>query len=643
MPRWIPLALLALVVFLGREPTARASSEVDDLVARARELGLAKSAQWRRLLLYKRSRGRWVSQVDGASFFAAPNGKKDPEAELEATLRGLFVPVAAVDAAPDEHALCRFPARRMFLEAHLPLAGKLPSPSCPALAGYETSNDAESVAVVYAAQYVENPSSAFGHTLLRLKKRRGTAKTTGSRDEVDVGIDYTAETDTKNPLLYVVKGIAGYFPGKFRYLPWDDMLRQYAGSDARDLWEYELSLDEHEVRMLILHLRELSTTRIDYLYFTENCSYQIVAAIEAAAPRLSLVSTLKTAVLPLDTVKAVTETPGLVRRAVYRPSVRSLLRSTVATLSSHEVDVVALLADDPDSALPDDLDLASRKRVLEAAAVLIDARHARAMLAGEDDGSVRSRERLVERRRAFDGPPALSEPPVPSAKRPDHSHDSMRVMLGSGIGSQYGTPFATVGWRLALHELLDPARGNAELAQLTVLDVQLRFDYQQRDIEVARFTFADLMQLTPLRRFEKRLSWRVRAFGERLRDRGCPDCFHHGMGGGVGVTLATRDEQLAVFALADARFGFSGSLDGIGGSIVRVGLGPYGGLRARIGDPVTFLVTAGMSYLPGSNLETTFEVRGGLRTRLAKNVAMGVDIAAYPLSIEGVLATFLYY
>jgi len=638
--------VFALAALLQGERGARASTDVDDIVARAKELGLAKTTEWRRLLLYKRSRGRWVSEVDGTSFFAATNGKTDPEAELEATLRSFFAPATADAPPPDDHGLCRFPARRLFLEARLPLEGKLPTPSCPALASYESKNDSDAIALVYASAYVENPSSAFGHTLLRLKKRAsapGMPATTGSSDEVDIGVDYTAETDTKNPILYAFKGIAGYFPGKFRYLPWDDMLRQYAGSDARDLWEYELALNEQEVRMLRLHLRELSTTRIDYLYFTENCSYQILAAIEAAAPRLSLLSKLRAQVFPLDTVKAVVETPGLVRNAVYRPSVRSLLRSDQTHLSSTEEDAVALLADDPDAVIPTGLDITAQRKVLEVAATLIDARHARAMIAGEAPNAVLARKRLVARRLALGGQPAIPDPVEPSDKRPDRSHDSGRITLGSGIGSQYGTPFAAVGWRLALHDLLDPPRGNPELTQLTVIDAQLRFDYQQREVEVARFMFVDLVQLNPLGRFEHRLSWRVRAFGERLHDRGCPDCFHHGAGGAVGVTLATRNERLAVFAMGDARFGFSGSLDGIGGSIVRVGIGPWGGVRARIGDPFVALVTASMAYLPGSDLATTFELRGGLRARLAKNVALGVDVAAYPLSIEGVLATFLYY
>lgn len=577
MPRPILVVLLTLVGFLlVSERAAHASADVDELVARARELRLARSTEWRRLLLYKRSRGRWVSLVDGASFFAAPNGKSDPEAELEATLRAFFVPVPPTDAMPDEHALCRFPARRIFLESRLPLAGRLPSPRCPALARYEADNDAEAVSIVYAAAYVENPSSAFGHTLLRLKKKKSAPGRPSSRDDLDVGVDYTAETDTKNPILYAFKGVGGYFPGRFRFLPWDDMLHQYAGVDARDLWEYELALEENEVRMLLLHLRELATSRVDYLYLTENCSYQIVAAVEAAAPRLSLVSKLKLAVLPIDTLKAVTETPGLVRNVVYRPSVRSVQQMTRSPASPET----------PTPALP---------------------------------------------------------PAARSDKRPDRSHDSMRVSLGTGITSQYGTPFASLGWRLALHDLLDPPRGNPELTQLTVFDVQLRFDYPRKEVEVARFMFLDLVQLNPLGRFEKRLSWRVRAFGERIHDRGCLDCFHHGMGGAVGATIATRDERLALFAMADARFGFSGSLDGIGGSIVRVGVGPYGGARARIGDPVVVLATAGMAYLPGSSLETTFELRAGIRARLAKNVAMGFEGAAFPASIEGVLATFLYY
>ena len=67
----------------------------------------------------------------------------------------------------------------------------------------------------------------------------------------------------------------------------------------------------------------------------------------------------------------------------------------------------------------------------------------------------------------------------------------------------------------------------------------------------------------------------------RLHDRACPDGLAHGLDGSVGGTIASQNEHLALFAMADAYVAFSGALDGIGGSVVRVGVGAYAGLIAR--------------------------------------------------------------
>jgi len=624
------------VVALPRD--AHATPEEEAAVARARELGLSRTLEWRRLLLYRRiGKGRISSQVDGRSFFAAENGRKDPDAELEATIRSFYAP--ADPSKLDEHGLCRFPARRMFLEEHVALTG-LPSPPCPALAAYEADLGAESIALVYAANYLQNPASAFGHTLLRIKKKRGVT----SEDATDIGIDYTAETDTKNPLLYAFKGVFGYFPGLFRFKPWDEMLREYAGSEARDLWEYELALSPREVRMLVLHLRELSKSRIDYLYLTENCSYQVIAAIDAAATRLHLVSKLKVDVLPMDTVDAVVSTPGLVRNVVYRPSVRSIFHAAEPWLTSREKDLVDDLAKNPDAPLPDDLAVERRARVLDVAVLLVDARHAAPMMNGSGPGALEARRRLVARRAALPGsPPAVPLIEAPNDKRPDVSHGSMRFTLGSGLTSQYENPFAMVGFRLALHDLADPPDGQPELAQLQFFDTRLHFDYARREATLERLTFAEVMQLQRLSRFEKKLSWRARAFGYRLHDRGCPDCFHHGPEIGVGLTVGTRDERFIVFAMADAAMGFAANMNGIDGSNFRVAVGPYGGMRARLPGSLVALVTGNVAYLPGSDLRTTFEVRGALRARLAKDVAMGAEATVQPLSTEALLASYFFF
>ena len=543
---------------------------------RARVLGIARSRAWLRLLHYlPRGTREVVSQVDGKRFFLSPDGARDPQAELAATLVAFAEPVLA--GHEDEHALCRFPARRRLLDEQLHFESALTIPVCPALGRFQTELDPESVSVVYVANFLDNPVSAFGHTFLRLRKRR-PAGSAASSDALDHGVEYTAKTDTNNPFLYAFKGLTGLFPGVFRFHSFESKAHEYVNAEVRDLWEYDLNLNPSEVQLLTLHLWELSDTHLDYYYLTKNCSYHALATVEAAAPRIDLLSHLNLFVLPRDTIKALFSVPGLVRRFDYRPSLRSQFRAQ----------------------------LARRVRLSSAS-------------------------------------PPGDQVPAPTDKAPQRAHGSMRLTLGSGITSQYQSSFSTLGYRLALHDLADPPDGEPELSQLQFLDTRFRYDLGQRSFTLDRLTFAELVALNPLTRYERALSWRARAFGVRLHDAGCSDCFAHGLDFSLGATLATENEYLAVFVMADAYAAFSSHLDGIGGRFVRVGVGPFAGVRARLSSHTVGLVTATWSYLPGAHLKGTYDVRAALRAELAKDVALGFEGAAQPSSVEGLLASYLYF
>ena len=625
--------------------TARADPYAEQLaVSHARELGLARSTSWRRLLFYRPgAQGSWESHVAGSDFFLAANGKNEPVAELEATLAAFFLPFVA--GSEDKHAICRFPARYHWLNAQLHIeSALLEPPRCPAVERFVEELDAESASFVYASDFLDNPVSALGHAFLRVKKRQRGNVSVVDVEASDHGIDYSAAADTKNVLLYVWKGLTGQFPGAFRVRSYEEMLRNYAGYEDRDLWQYDLALSPAEMELLVLHLWELSRARLDYYYLTENCAFQVLAVLDAAAPRLALADRVKTAVLPLDAVKAVHDTPGLVRGVIYRPSVRSLLEDTLEKLEPGERSIVKTLMKNSDAVLPRGMSDASAARVLEAAALAVDARWSSGMMDGKNPQAIRARARLVERRQAITSvPPAPRMSEAPRDKEPHKSHDSMRVLLGTGMTSQYDTGFATLGYRLVLHDLADPPDGEPELLQLQFLDTRLRYDYGRRLLTVDSVTFAELMALKPLTRFAKEPSWRVRAFGARLHDRGAPDVFGHGLDASIGGTLATDNQHAAIFLMADTYVQFSAALDGIGGTFVRVGVGPYGGMRVRLPGATVASVTGSVSYLPGQGLAGTFDLRAILRTRLAPNVAMGFEGAHQPRNYEAQLASYLYF
>ena len=219
----------------------------------------------------------------------------------------------------------------------------------------------------------------------------------------------------------------------------------------------------------------------------------------------------------------------------------------------------------------------------------------------------------------------------------------MRFFLGTGMTSQYDTGFTTFGYRLAYHDLADPPNGIPELLQLQFLDARLRYDHGRRALTLDALTFAELAQIHPLRRFDAHPSWRLRAFGTRLHDRAAPDAFAHGADAALGAAVATRDERLVAFLMADAYVGFAGQIDGIGGGFIRAGIGPLAGLRAHLFGETVALVTGTASYLPAQSLTGTFDVRASLRTRLGAHVAMGLEGAGQPRAMELQLGTYLYF
>lgn len=193
------------------------------------------------------------------------------------------------------------------------------------------------------------------------------------------------------------------------------------------------------------------------------------------------------------------------------------------------------------------------------------------------------------------------------------------------------------------HDLADPPDGEPELLQLQFFDARARYDLGRKELTLDRLTFAELVALNPLSRFEKKWSWRARAFGTRLHDRAAQDSFAHGVNGSVGAALGSENAHFVVFLMADAYVAVSTDVDGIGGSFVRAGVGPFGGLRVRLPARTIGLVTGTVSYLPAQSLDATFDVRAAIRTRLAKDVAMGLEGAAQPRALELQLGSYLYF
>ena len=637
-------SLVALLVSLAAAaaPVAPAPdpAHLDELVARARQQRLWEDPAWLRLGHWRRTRmGRFESEVDGSTFFRALLGKTDPRAELEATLQAFFDDRAVEDELSD--AQCRFPARFAFLAGRLGAdLSRLPPRRCPRLEDFLDRVRPRSATLVFSSYYLNNPSSAFGHTFLRLNKedRAGAGR---ERELLDYGFGYSATVDTGNALLYAAKGLFGLFRGEFNHFAYYYKVREYADAESRDLWEYDLALAPGEVAMLAGHLWELGGTWFDYWYLDENCSYHVLGALEAAAPRLSLLEHVgRAVVVPSDTVKALFENPGLVRGVQYRPSIRTQLVARLARLDGTGRDGVAALAADPAAPLPEALGPARQADVLDAALDHLDLRFGRNLVVDKAPAAARDRQALLERRSALGVVSPPLEIPPPAARAPERGHRSARAGVGGGLSSRDGA-LAVLDLRLGLHDLGDPADGYPPLMQIEFFPTRLRLAPREGRAEVDEAWFVRVVSLSDLSRFELRPSWRMRLGAATVRDRGCAGCLaaQGELGSGFAETLGPLD----LYAGADVLVEWAPRLAGLSDAPARLGVGPGGLARLRLGRRAALLADARWRWLPAATPRETFELRATLRLHLSRELSLALEGRRTPLADEVTAAILAFY
>ncbi|HEX7127458.1 MAG TPA: DUF4105 domain-containing protein, partial [Thermodesulfobacteriota bacterium] len=598
---------------------------------------LHEDRHWLRLGHYRRGLlSGWKSQVDGPTFFLAPDGRTNPEAELTATIAAFFEPVGA---DPNAHPQCRFPGRYRWLRSALGLdPSRLPAPTCSRFEAFRATLAPRSATLVFSSYYLNNPSSAFGHTFLRINKSPHGA---GARrlDLLDYGIEYAATVDTNNALVYAFKGLSGGFKGQWTYWPYYYKVRLYNDFEKRDLWEYDLDLTPEQLEMVVAHVWELGASWFDYYYLSENCSYHILTLLEAADPSLELTEHLPWWVIPADTVKALFESPGLVREVRYRPSIWTQFERRAARLGPAEIRLVERVVEDPGAPMPPEMAPERRAAVLDAALDLVDARYARPLLANEP-GATHRKQILLERRSEVpaDGPNPTFAPPLD--RMPSAGHDSIRLGASAGYSDRLGF-FQRLDFRFALHDLTDPSDGYPDHAQIEFGATRLRYNADPDTLWLEELALVRVASLSPITRFGRDPSWKFSVGAETVRDESCRDCLAGGFDVGAGYAVPLPGLPAATaFLTADAEALVSGEFVD---RAFRFGIGPTGGLHARLGDRVSLLATGSWRYLVDFDPGRTYEYTITAKVHLTRRLSLGLEGSKVPDAWEGALGAYLYF
>jgi uncharacterized protein DUF4105 len=541
----------ALVCFLLLAPDgAFAAPYLDELIARSRELRLSEQRDWHRLMHYV---GNLLtpgvhSLADARRFFLAPDGKTDPRAELEATLAAFFSGVQETDK--EQNPQCAFIARYDWLDRQLRFdPARMPKQPCKRFHDWRETLNPQGVTLIFPAAHVNNPSSMYGHTLLRVDAKDQDEKTR----LLAYAINYAANTDETNGFAFAINGLFGGYPGMFSIMPYYLKVREYNDMENRDIWEYELNLSPEEVDRVLMHVWELGPIYFDYYFFDENCSYYLLELIEAARPDLDLTSPFRWWAIPSDTVREVVKQKGLVKRAVYRPSNATVIHHRLELMSPEELAFVNPLARGHASTTGPALAAlspSSRARVLEVSHDYLNYLRVTGRSEVENPAEL-ARGLLLERSRVG---ASADDPPVPVPQvRPDEGHGTSR--LGIGGGRRDGANFVELRARPTYHELMDPEPGYVPGAQIEFFDFAIRDYSGDVGARVEDFTPLRIVSVAPRNAFFNPLSWKIDVGWSRRRLANGAEPLVFGVHGGPGLAWTVPDtlrSSTLVYAFLDS-------------------------------------------------------------------------------------------
>lgn len=305
----------------------------------AKAKNLAQHTTWRRLLYFFDDQRNLIGKkkhssiVDDAAFYLSKYGQHDSAAELDALLVVLADEMAttsdngtannntsnrATENLGQNSVLCRFPARVQWLTDTLNIDKSGLQTDCPELNDWMQKLAPEQLSIMFAQEYLDNPISAFAHTLLRIDSKASVADP--SQIHHAVALNYTVGGDSSdNFLVYAIKSMSGGYDNLIEIDPYPEKLAKYLQEDERDAWTYQLALTPAEVQQIMLHVWETKDLKLPYYFTTDNCASEILRLIDVVRPQQHLLSRLPYAVIPSDVVQLL-DSENLLASTNYTPA-----------------------------------------------------------------------------------------------------------------------------------------------------------------------------------------------------------------------------------------------------------------------------------------------------------------------------------
>jgi len=594
---------------------------------------LHQDRYWHLLLHYRKDfLGGYTSEVDDPGFFLSPNGKTDPEAEIQATLTYFFSDTLV--GRSKQPAQCAFVARYHWLKKklHFQETKLFPQP-CERFDNWLKELNPASITFIFPSAYMDNPASMFGHSFLRVDQQGQTAETR----ILAYTINYAAEVPPDAGIEFAYKGIFGGYNGFFTTIPYYMKVQEYRDIENRDIWEYRLNFSPDQMHRLLMHAWELGNAYFDYYFFKENCAYHILSLLEVADPHLHLTDQFHFSTIPADTIRLLIRHQGLAGEVVYRPARSTQLKRKREALNERESSLLTQLILDPHFAEQKAFLQLPRTRQTFLLDLTSDFLRYKSLTDRDNAELYKSNNRAILVQRSQISIPSAPFQVSPYSLSPEHGHETARV--GVGGGWRNNEAFEEVSFRAAYHDLLDPDPGYTLDAQIVLGDIGFRHYHSRNQFRVERFTFANVLSLAPIDSWFQSPSWKINVGMDTIKFHSCDLCSNGYLNAGAGGALETHIFQREVFFL----FGeFDANVSSAYDENYRVGGGVSGGVMATITKDWKWLVSAGyMGYPLGDQSDDT-PISVGQRWTLAKNFSFRTTFTHHDRDNE-VLAVFHGY
>jgi hypothetical protein len=138
----------------------------------------------------------------------------------------------------------------------------------------------------------------LGHIFIKV------SGTNSKGNAVAHSLAYFTEITTLNPATLIVESTMTGMPGFFSVRPFAADLKQYRDIEQRNLWQFKLSADAQNKRLLQLHIWELHQVELTYYFQSFNCATLTLEMLALLKPEI--LQERRSIVSPIDVVKAAT-------------------------------------------------------------------------------------------------------------------------------------------------------------------------------------------------------------------------------------------------------------------------------------------------------------------------------------------------